>query len=677
MNSRAVLIAANPPKRKLFLVSILFSILFLSSPALFARDITFLHISDQHYGAKNFDQNIPQATIDAMNAIAGVKYPDNLTGLVAKPFGLILTGDLTDSGLAEQWQKFASDWGLIGSDGRLKYPLYEGAGNHDGQVSSADGARGYVRRQLIERNKKRPNVVNTSDNGPHYSWDWEDVHFVQLNEYASLDDVNRYGGNPGYKRKSQSYGNPAQKSLQFLEKDLAEKVGKSGRPVILCQHYGFDDFSFHPWGDEKAWWTEEHALRLWETIESYNVIAILSGHDGSEAIYNWNGINNYHMDDNIRFGVYHITDSNMTVSKRNSRTNEWESSRSQSTTINAGSPNLLKAGPYLIYPDDPTKMTICWQSDSDKAAELAWGNVFFNYEAGKVNVSPFDAVNHLYKYTITGLKPNTRYSYAVKYNGKYSPGLFYTAPESNSVKVKFLVYDDAQNSTAENGKINKVVYDKIYQDAAYHTFLLYDLAGAKSENNINYWDNQFFSRSPEAKFARFVQTRLPIMGIISSGGEALYKKLFPYPYQNGRFYSFDYGPVHTAVLDPSLSYAPGSEQYKWLEKDLASTTRTWKIILMGEPGKNVEVNRIMKNTEKFIQPLRDKFGVDLFLARQNLYYVEKQTGSNGKEIKSGHLGAVEITGDTLNFEIFDDSGKLVDSFKMQDFKGNQEKALIR
>lgn len=289
-------------------------------------------------------------------------------------------------------------------------------------------------------------------------------------------------------------------------------------------------------------------------------------------------------------------------------------------------------------------------------------------------MAPYDPANHLYKYTITGLKPNTRYSYAVKYNGKYSPGLVYTAPESNSVKVKFIIYYDAQSSTAEYGKINKAIYDKIYQDAAYHTFILHTSDNVNNENNINDLDNYFFSRDADARYARYVQTRLPIMGTISdSGDDVLYKKLFPYPYQAGRYYSFDYGPVHTVVLDESRSFAPGSEQYKWLEKDLASTERTWKIILMNGPGKNAEVNRIMKDIEKYIQPLRDKYGVDLCQARHNLYYVQKHTGSIGKEIKSGCFSTVEINGQTLNLEVFDDSGKLIDSFTIQDCKGNQEK----
>ena len=50
-------------------------------------EVTFLHISDQHYGAKNFDPPILKATIDAMNQLAGTPYPDAVGGVVGTPRG--------------------------------------------------------------------------------------------------------------------------------------------------------------------------------------------------------------------------------------------------------------------------------------------------------------------------------------------------------------------------------------------------------------------------------------------------------------------------------------------------------------------------------------------------------------------------------------------------------------
>lgn len=50
----------------------------------------------------------------------------------------------------------------------------------------------------------------------------------------------------------------------------------------------------------------------------------------------------------------------------------------------------------------------------------------------------------------------------------------------------------------------------------------------------------------------------------------------------GLYYSFDHGDAHFVVLDTDLriglQYSPGSPQYQWLEKDLASTAKPWKFL---------------------------------------------------------------------------------------------------
>ncbi|MFY8201756.1 MAG: hypothetical protein ACOVLE_13855, partial [Pirellula staleyi] len=91
--------------------------------------------------------------------------------------GVIHAGDLIDSGDKDspnhrkmqrtEWSNYAADYGLTGQDGRLKLPLYEVYGNHDSP--SGDG---HAVKQIVERNKKRPGLVNVADNGLHYSWDW-------------------------------------------------------------------------------------------------------------------------------------------------------------------------------------------------------------------------------------------------------------------------------------------------------------------------------------------------------------------------------------------------------------------------------------------------------------------------------------------------------------------------
>ncbi len=60
-------------------------------------------------------------------------------------------------------------------------------------------------------------------------------------------------------------------SLEFLEEDLARRVGASGRPVVLLQHYGWD-----AWG--LGWWSDREREALRAAVKGYHVIAAFYGH---------------------------------------------------------------------------------------------------------------------------------------------------------------------------------------------------------------------------------------------------------------------------------------------------------------------------------------------------------------------------------------------------------------
>lgn len=86
---------------------------------------------------------------------------------------------------------------------------------------------------------------------PDYSWNWDNVHFVQMNVFPGTAD----GG------------------LAWLKDDLERNVGKSGNPVVLSHHYGFDTFLREP-----RWWMDQDRENYWNVIKGYNVIAFITGH---------------------------------------------------------------------------------------------------------------------------------------------------------------------------------------------------------------------------------------------------------------------------------------------------------------------------------------------------------------------------------------------------------------
>ena len=286
--------------------------LHLLSAAPPGRDVTFLSTSDSHYREPDHrlghHNDFNRATVLEMNRISELDWPEKSGGgKIAKPRGVIMPGDLIDDGdraengrnlSGEQFKLFAADFGLDGTDGLLKYPVFEGWGNHDGPPEGKEKHGFSTQARIKQRNvirKEKQLVSNISANGLHYSWDWDDVHFVQLNIYPA--DRQRDGV-----RYSPVWHDP-QGALAFLKEDLARQVGDSGRPVVLTSHCGFDT----------NWWAPEDWAEAYAAARPYNVILYIFGHTGTGVgawapageEKKWTWINDGHTD--IGFFVINIT----------------------------------------------------------------------------------------------------------------------------------------------------------------------------------------------------------------------------------------------------------------------------------------------------------------------------------------------------------------------------------
>ncbi len=192
-------------------------------------NVTFFVATDPHYGKNqlNNDELTNKEAIYDMNRLPTTFYPSIMgERMVGVPEGVIVTGDLTDSGFYWQWfgfsffrflhwDGFITDYGLNGEN-LLNFPVLEGLGNHD-ELAWGKTVKWHIK----ERNKKRKQQLNLSDNGLHYSWDWEGVHFVELNIY------------PGDTKE-------AANSLTFLKYDLQNNLTDPKMTLILFHHYGFD-----------------------------------------------------------------------------------------------------------------------------------------------------------------------------------------------------------------------------------------------------------------------------------------------------------------------------------------------------------------------------------------------------------------------------------------------------
>ena len=255
--------------------------------------VAFFLVGDTHFLAdketpSRLDARSAAVTgrlIDVLNRLPGTAISGEAGGgTVLAPRGVIHAGDCIDTGdkanvkmQETEWAAFADGFGLTGTDGKLKVPVYEVHGNHDSPRGD-----GMAVKKIAGRNPSRPGVINLSRNGVHYSWDWGRVHFVNLGIVVGQSPA------AGRKRRYAPLD-----SLDFLVGDLKEQVGESGRPVIITHHVDVLRYAQPlPVEDtkaEKMEWDPDDVKGFHDALRGYNVAAILYGHTHARNVCRWDG----------------------------------------------------------------------------------------------------------------------------------------------------------------------------------------------------------------------------------------------------------------------------------------------------------------------------------------------------------------------------------------------------
>jgi hypothetical protein len=194
--------------------------------------------------------------------------------------GILVAGDLTENARIDELQQYRSSFG------DYRGFLFDGLGNHDyGNEPTGEeviqcaldpnACRDPARVRNEVRKRRQARISGRRD--LHYSWDWHDVHFVQLNLFAGDYPTSDLDPTDPSLCTADPMG-----ALSFLATDLELRVGSSRRPVVLIQHYGWDNVSLKP-----AWWQERQREELWRVIAPYNVIAFFTGHAHAKKDDRW------------------------------------------------------------------------------------------------------------------------------------------------------------------------------------------------------------------------------------------------------------------------------------------------------------------------------------------------------------------------------------------------------
>lgn len=204
-------------------------------------------------------------------------------------FGII-NGDLTEFGRATTRESLNKIYGNLG------FPVYYGLGNHDyannvgdctaypdlSENACAASAIDDMQSRIINYCGTLPymsfDIENVSDYESYYdfkqgsyaySWDWENIHFVQLQNYPTYKVLlDQWANEYKYDMKS---------SLNWLDNDLRAANSRSVKAIILNYHDSYDHFPATANTTEKA--------QFGNILTTHHVTAIFAGHAHSQFEY--------------------------------------------------------------------------------------------------------------------------------------------------------------------------------------------------------------------------------------------------------------------------------------------------------------------------------------------------------------------------------------------------------
>ncbi len=305
-----------------------------------------------------------------------------------------------------------------------------------------------------------------------------------------------------------------------------------------------------------------------------------------------------------------------------------------------------------------------------------------------------------YQADITGLEPGTTYSYRITLNGATltpGPGRFRTAGPG---MFSFIAFGDSGEDTpAQRAIIAEMVAEP---DIA---FLMHTGDLAYPQGTYAYYEKAHFGLNAPLLdhlpffptpgnhdyYADFAAPYLAVHSVPSSGVD---------PADQGRYYSFDWGDAHFTSFDTNLLPTGSADRMMdWLENDLRSTKKFWKIVYMHHPpyptGHHAG-DGICAAVREQVNPQLERYGVQLVIAGHEHGYERTapllgdaivQQGSGTTYVITGGGGAglhdvnpgeqtlialqdynylrVDIDGRTLTVRATDADGKEIDRFQLR------------
>ena len=276
---------------------------------------------------------------------------------------------------------------------------------------------------------------------------------------------------------------------------------------------------------------------------------------------------------------------------------------------------------------------------------------------------------YVHKALVSNLTPGTIYLYRVGDGTTFSEtGRFVT--DNGDSKFDFITFADVQAGNEDNFKRSARVLEQAFKTMPTAEFMA-GLGDFTDDSTNEEWD--WYSETMND--VNMNTTLAPVSGNHDGlGVENWFNNMFnldtseSVQTKDGVNYSYDYGNIHFAVLNTNDLLAISIPQLQWLENDMKSTDKDWKIVLMHKSpyslGKDAKWPDALY-LQKALTRVVDECDVDLVLSGHDHQYLRTKPLTGNKVDEEN--GATYILSGTSGAKRYEIRTFLADHFLDTDF----------
>ena len=377
--------------------------------------------------------------------------------------------------------------------------------------------------------------------------------------------------------------------------------------------------------------------------------------------------------------------------------------------------SLLMVKPYLQF-STQTSMHVLWETHEAASTAVFFGEARYGVRKAVLDQNMILEGNRLmHEVELSGLKPETNYFWQISSvtesgDSILSPVYTFKTAVKDSSAFMFALIGDTQRNNETPWAWEKIA-PRVWSDRPNFAVLAGDLVDKGMEKED--WLDEFFPQG------HVLMSRVPVYPVLGN-----HEQDAPYYYQYivapapEYYYTFIYGNVQFFMLDSNRDLSEGSEQYNWLEWELARSTAQWKIAVHHHPPYSSDNNdhgdtdnalsTLGVANARNLVPLYEKYGLDFCLfGHTHLYerswplkndminmqegvvyinsggaggYIEEFAPTRSwftQELERGHhYCTFSIFENNLVFKAIDHEGRLFDQFQMVKNQNNTDRSTI-